>query len=251
MSHYPGGTYLDINSSTLLDLDTSGGIFKFLYHPTLLNTRTRPVLKPASPLLEGTLDREEVRVMRRSSIIVSLAVLAVTIILFSAMPNWLTIGATQKVDIAEGRSLLPLGHPSAVGTWYFPSLADMVTYHEDGTLTANGFITQFASNTYSASSSHGVWFGTGSQSIKTVHFIKLQTLDNTQWRIWRVRTTPVFDEEFEQIIGGLVVLDDYECTGPFDCPNPLTDPPTTPNLFQGTAGPAFRVKGRIDRQFFP
>ncbi len=45
--------------------------------------------------------------MRRSSIIASLTVLAVTVILFSAMPNWLTLGATDIGDKGKG----------FVGTW--------------------------------------------------------------------------------------------------------------------------------------
>ncbi len=170
--------------------------------------------------------------MRRSSIIASLTVLAVTVILFSAMPNWLTIGATDIGDKGKG----------FVGTWYLPGLADMVTYHEGGTLTGNGSLIPFPFGLHSASSIHGTWVRTGRRSLQSVHFSKLQTLDSQQWRILRVRTTAIFDEGFEQIIGGLVVLDDYECTGPFNCPNPLTDPPTTPNLFVGTAGPAFRVR---------
>ncbi len=171
--------------------------------------------------------------MRRSSIIASLTVLAVTVILFSAMPNWLTIGATDIGDKAKG----------FVGTWYVPGNADMITYHEGGTLTGNGFLTWWLPpwGFHSASSGHGTWVRTGRRSLQSVAFVKLQTLDSQHWRIWRVRTTAIFDEGFEQIIGGLVVLDEYECFAPFVCPNPLTEPPTN-LVFEGPAGPAFRVR---------
>jgi len=167
----------------------------------------------------------------KGKLISFLIVFVVATILLSALPNWFTIGATERGDKEKG----------PVGTWWtFPG-SDLLTFHADGTLTASSALTKSYGVVYSISSAHGTWTRTGSRSIQSVHLMKLQSLDHTQCRIWRVRATNEFDEDFDQGIGGYVYIDEYACASPYSCPNPVTDEPTTPNLFQFPGSGLYRV----------
>ena len=144
--------------------------------------------------------------------------------------------------------------PNAVGSylWAFLGLGPglhvpgLVTLTSDGTLISVTGSDQGGPDTVfhvKNSAAHGVWFDTGRRSVGArALFLNFDPVGGEVVSITKVRISAQFDKKFNNATGEFFQSVWVCTTGPFTCPDPLTDPPTVPESPTGLPFTAKRIQ---------